>query len=53
MSQPQIDPRALRDALSSFATGVTIVTTVDESGEPVGMTASSFNSVSSCWISVF
>lgn len=46
MSQPQIDPRALRDALSSFATGVTIVTTVDETGEPVGMTASSFNSVS-------
>ncbi|NKB50710.1 MAG: hypothetical protein GKR97_00560 [Rhizobiaceae bacterium] len=46
MSQPTIDSRALRDALSSFATGVTIVTTADHSGEPVGMTASSFNSVS-------
>ena len=29
MSQPAIDSRALRDALSSFATGVTIVTTAD------------------------
>jgi len=46
MSQPAIDTRALRDALSSFATGVTIVTTADDAGEPVGMTASSFNSVS-------
>ncbi len=46
MSQPTIDSRALRDALSSFATGVTIVTTADNTGEPVGMTASSFNSVS-------
>lgn len=46
MSQPEIDSRALRDALSSFATGVTIVTTSDSAGEPIGMTASSFNSVS-------
>ncbi|MEP1207281.1 MAG: flavin reductase [Rhizobiaceae bacterium] len=46
MSQPAIDSRALRDALSSFATGVTIVTAVEDNGEPVGMTASSFNSVS-------
>ena len=46
MSRPTIDTRELRDALSSFATGVTIVTTADESGEPIGMTASSFNSVS-------
>ena len=46
MSAPEIDSRALRDALSSFATGVTIVTTTDSDGEPVGMTASSFNSVS-------
>ena len=42
----QIDPLALRNALSSFATGVTIITTIDGAGEPVGMTASSFNSVS-------
>lgn len=39
-------PRDFRDALSTFATGVTIVTTRGLDGEPVGMTASSFNSVS-------
>ncbi len=38
--------RDFRDALSSFATGVTIVTARDGAGQPVGMTASSFNSVS-------
>jgi 3-hydroxy-9,10-secoandrosta-1,3,5(10)-triene-9,17-dione monooxygenase reductase component len=40
------DAREFRDALSSFATGVTIVTAREEGGEPVGMTCSSFNSVS-------
>jgi 3-hydroxy-9,10-secoandrosta-1,3,5(10)-triene-9,17-dione monooxygenase reductase component len=41
------DPqRAFRDALGAFATGVTIATTRDGCGEPVGVTASSFNSVS-------
>ena len=38
--------RAFRDALGSFATGVTIATTKDAGGAPVGVTASSFNSVS-------
>ena len=38
--------RAFRDALGTFATGVTIVTTLDSAGDPVGVTASSFNSVS-------
>ncbi len=38
--------RAFRAALGSFATGVTIATTLDKAGEPVGVTASSFNSVS-------
>jgi flavin reductase (DIM6/NTAB) family NADH-FMN oxidoreductase RutF len=42
----KIDQRAFRDALGQFATGVTIVTTLDASGEAVGMTVSSFNSVS-------
>ena len=37
---------AFRDALGSFATGVTIATTLDTAGAPVGVTASSFNSVS-------
>ena len=40
------DTREFRAALSGFATGVTIVTAVAENGEKVGMTASSFNSVS-------
>ncbi|GAB2742084.1 flavin reductase family protein [Melaminivora jejuensis] len=35
-----------RDALGMFATGVTIVTALDATRRPVGMTASSFNSVS-------
>ena len=41
------DPREFRTALSAFSTGVTIVTAFDhEKSECVGMTASSFNSVS-------
>jgi len=40
------DAREFRDALSAFATGVTIVTAKNADGESVGMTASSFNSVS-------
>jgi len=40
------DARALRNALGRFATGVTIVTTVDAAGVPVGLTANSFNSLS-------
>ncbi len=36
----------IRKALSQFATGVTIVTARDAQGQKVGMTASSFNSVS-------
>lgn len=40
------DSLALRQALGQFATGVTVVTTIDASGKKVGMTASSFNAVS-------
>jgi flavin reductase (DIM6/NTAB) family NADH-FMN oxidoreductase RutF len=40
------DQRTLRDALGCFATGVTIVTCLDEKGQPVGFTANSFTSVS-------
>ena len=36
----------LRNVLSKFATGVTIVSTTDDGGKPVGMTANSFTSVS-------
>jgi flavin reductase (DIM6/NTAB) family NADH-FMN oxidoreductase RutF len=42
--EPQ--PRTLRDALGRFVTGVTIVTTLDADGAPVGLTANSFTSVS-------
>ena len=35
-----------RAALAMFATGVTIVTALDASGAPIGLTANSFNSVS-------
>ena len=40
------DPKDFRRALGMFGTGVTIVTTRAENGEPVGITANSFNSVS-------
>lgn len=43
---PDFSPRDFRAALGMFATGVTIVTARNENGEPVGLTASSFNSVS-------
>ncbi|MEH6469153.1 MAG: flavin reductase family protein [Porticoccus sp.] len=38
--------RALRNAMGNFATGITVVTAVDEHGDPRGMTANSFSSVS-------
>lgn len=41
-----LDPKILRNALGSFATGVTIVTTRTAAGEDVGRTANSFSSVS-------
>lgn len=40
------DKKRFRQALGSFVTGVTIVTTCDGEGNPVGLTANSFNSVS-------
>jgi len=41
-----IDPRALRQALGCFPTGVAVVTTIGSGGAPLGLTISSFNSVS-------
>jgi flavin reductase (DIM6/NTAB) family NADH-FMN oxidoreductase RutF len=38
--------RSLRDAFGQFATGVTVVTTLDKNGSPIGLTANSFASVS-------
>jgi flavin reductase (DIM6/NTAB) family NADH-FMN oxidoreductase RutF len=40
------DHRALRDALGCFATGVTVVTTQNGDGEPIGVTVNAFSSVS-------
>jgi flavin reductase (DIM6/NTAB) family NADH-FMN oxidoreductase RutF len=40
------EPRILRDALGCFATGVTVVTCLDEEGRPAGLTVNSFTSVS-------
>ncbi|MGD9598315.1 MAG: flavin reductase family protein [Steroidobacteraceae bacterium] len=38
--------RSLRDAFGAFATGVTVITGTKAGGEPVGVTANSFTSVS-------
>ncbi|RTE64835.1 flavin reductase [Amphritea opalescens] len=46
MSMQDLDVRDFRRALSQFPTGVTVITTNDEQGVPIGVTASSFNSVS-------
>jgi flavin reductase (DIM6/NTAB) family NADH-FMN oxidoreductase RutF len=41
-----VEPPEFRQLLGRFATGVTVVTTRDAEGKPVGMTASSLSSVS-------
>ena len=41
-----LDPRALRDALGRFATGVCLVTLIDERGVAQALTVNSFASVS-------
>ena len=45
-SETAFNDAHFRGALSQFATGVTIITTRDNSGGFVGLTISSFNSVS-------
>lgn len=46
MSRPDIEGDLFRQLLGRFATGVTVLTTRDAKGHPVGMTASSLASVS-------
>jgi len=46
VSRPDVDPSLFRELLGRFATGVTVLTTRDPEGKPVGMTASSLASVS-------
>ena len=45
-SPPNFDVVSFRHALGQFATGVTVITTRAPSGQLIGITASSFNSVS-------
>ena len=40
------DPRDFRNALGTFATGVSVVTTASPDGAPIGFTCNSFSSVS-------
>lgn len=42
----EIDPLDMRKAAGQFLTGVTVVTTLDRDGNPAGLTANSFTSVS-------
>jgi flavin reductase (DIM6/NTAB) family NADH-FMN oxidoreductase RutF len=41
-----VSPAELRDAMGYFATGVTVITSVDADGEPVGTTANAVTSLS-------
>lgn len=41
-----IDPDAFRSVLGRFASGITVLTTLDDAGRDVGMTVSAFCSVS-------
>ena len=43
---PNVDARQYRRTCAQFATGVTVVTTVDTGGHPHGLTVNSFSSVS-------
>lgn len=46
MNNSSFDPRDFRQALGQFPTGVTVITARGPEGRPMGMTASSFNTVS-------
>jgi flavin reductase (DIM6/NTAB) family NADH-FMN oxidoreductase RutF len=45
-SSAEVSASVFREAMGHFATGVTVVTSVDEDGEPVGTTASAVTSLS-------
>ena len=46
MSDKEFSNTDFRNALGSFATGVTIITALGKNGQKIGLTANSFNSVS-------
>jgi flavin reductase (DIM6/NTAB) family NADH-FMN oxidoreductase RutF len=41
-----VSPAELREAMGHFATGVTVITSIDEDGQPVGTTANAVTSLS-------
>jgi len=43
---PPVEARIFRQTCAQFATGITVVTTLDGNGHPHGMTVNSFSSVS-------
>ncbi len=45
VARPAFDPRVFRDTLGHYASGITIISGVDEEG-PIGFTCQSFYSVS-------
>jgi len=46
MPKSDVDPAEIRQLCGHFATGVVIITATSQAGDPVGMTANSFASVS-------
>ncbi len=46
VSTAGVSPAELREAMGHFATGVTVITSIDESGQPVGTTANAVTSLS-------
>lgn len=45
-STQSVSEASFRQAMGCFTTGVTVVTTLDDQDEPIGLTVNSFNSVS-------
>ena len=45
-NEPEVDSRLFRSVMGRFATGVAVVTSVDQEGNPVGATVNSLSSVS-------
>ena len=44
--EPELDPRTFRQVLGQFCTGVTIITSTTDDGEPVGFACQSFAALS-------
>lgn len=46
MDETTIDPAVFRRVLGNYPTGVTVITAMDEGGQPIGMVVGTFTSVS-------